>query len=105
MDTHLSPQRSPIERQPLTVVLPRVVFRLIQFNQRHNPDRYRHPPTGMAELAAELRANGFGGLYFTMLSAAKCYQLGYGLVAWRDDLSARQRDRAIHKARIPRARK
>lgn len=96
--------RSPIERQPLSVVLPRVCFRLIQSDQRRQPERYRHPPTGIAELARELRDRGFAGLYFTLLSAAKCYQLGYGLVVWRDDLSVRQRDRAIHKARIPRKR-
>jgi hypothetical protein len=101
----LSPPRSPIERQSLSVVLPRVAFRLIQIDQRRNPDLYRHPPTGMAGLAAQLRRLGFGVFYTTIISAAKCQQAGYRLVVWRDELSVRQRDRAIHKARIPRPRK
>lgn len=102
MSTELSPPRSPIERQSLTVVLPRVAFRLIQLRQRQRPEQFRPPPQGIVALADELRRAGFGVFYQTLVSAAKCYQMGHGLVSWRDDLSVRQRDRAIHKARIPR---
>jgi hypothetical protein len=92
--------RRPLYDEPMSRVLLRVAFQLIRLDARRFPLSYKEQPlTTMLDLAERLRANGVGGFYFHIVSAAKCHQQGIPLHCWRDDLTWPQRDRALHKQR------
>lgn len=86
--------------EPMSRVLLRVSFQLIRLDARKQPDTYKkHPPSAMLDLAIRLRSQGWHAFYRLVVSAAKCHQMGYSLVTWRDGLDWPQRDRALHKQR------
>jgi len=92
--------RKPIYDEPMSRVLLRVAFQLIRLDAKRFPHSYKADPLNtMLDLADRLRANGVGGFYFHIVSAAKCHHAGIPLHSWRDDLTWPQRDRAIHKQR------
>jgi hypothetical protein len=93
------PLNRPLENETYTRVLIRVSYRLIVMNYRKYPERYTHPPTGILILAEYLRTQGFGLLYFYLLTASKWVASGGPLREWAD-LQISQGARALHKRKL-----
>jgi len=91
------------DREGIEQVCARVAFQFMRLDARRNPAPYKqHAPSAILSLAMSLRRDVPAWLYWSLVSMSKHVQMGMGPVYWRDNLSARERIRAINKARVPR---
>ena len=76
---------------PFSAVICRVAYRLVVYDYKYNPDRYRVPSDGVCDLAIRLERGGFPAL------AMWCSAFAYKMTV--EHLTVREaRDEVIHRA-------
>ena len=98
----MAPLRRLLYEDTFTNVMARVAFQYIRLAARRNPAPFQHhAPTAILDLANRDRKTLAGGIYWSLVSAAKWHAQGISLHTWRDQLTLADRDRALHKRRPP----